>query len=961
MNLRLFLRSTFLFVFFFLVNQPFFSLGGVLADSKGSLHVIQTEYFDIIFPEECQDTAKKIADVCDSYYLEITEKLETQAWQRFPVTITHSTESLNAYFAAIPYNRIVLYDTMPETNLDMYEDTIKSVFYHELTHAVTYNMKGPVLKKLSFFADILTPSWLNISTFWAEGATVSFESKGRGGRLNDPFSTQMVNQALIEDDFPSWRDVTGARDTYPGGTDAYMFGSMFASYLQETYGMSKYAEFWKRANSRLTLSFIAGVFKKTYGKSISQVWEEFEKTLNLEHKEKSGNLLSKKKSRITSLDIFYDVSAKEKKIACYDKSSLSLSLLTMDFQGKVLKNKKLLAIGGVEKVNFSPDGEKLAITRLVDRKNIKSVTAEYDLTSGKYKEYPEFGRKDGFYFQKNDEVFFANFFMKGEEACDNKVFSQNSIFSKGEEVFSITGVAENLGAALVKKGLKWKIRFFNDRAGLFEYDFSKVLSEGREKNLIIHNLHSLSSDSENVCLSFTWAELGQGGRMLSRAGFMKVDLTTRSAKVFLQKENSFAGFVDFIPDLPSLNGFEEGGEGKSFPVYFVAAEYEKSPLYCLEMSSDDFEEIEVVGEKTEVNENYLSSEIVKGEEEERTGSYKEISYNSFRYYKKGIIVPFLGFVPVYNHDLDTDSSSILGLTLASTNPWGDKRIEFAAGYDIRYKNGGMKLSLTGGDNSLSYTLSGTCVFDGQGFMQTMDSLSFSKTLWSGRVSSFSGGCQGNFLYGRQLINKDFKKNFDESIGKSADGIFYLLFSNIHKISPKYGDFLGLSFQPFILASWRSSEEFIEDDKYLNAGGKFTVKFPVLFPFTVTASLFPSSKYAASASISAVLADFEIHKGIPALSLFIQRLVINASYSGKLAYVHGDFWDVKNCGDIFSHASGDDYSDALKLGVNLQLSPNTGFFASDEMIFVFAYNIIYRPHPENDEGHISYGFSFAMNY
>ena len=216
--------KSFSFIILFLLSLPLHALGGALADSSAPLHVIQTEYFDIIFPSECRESAQKIEAVCDDYYLEITRLLETDAYQRFPVTITRSVELLNAYYAAIPYNRIVLYDTLPESSLDMYQETIQSIFYHELTHAVTYNMKGSLCRALSVFADSMNPAWLSITTFWAEGATVSFESKGEGGRLNDPFSTQIVNQSVIEGKFPSWRDVTGSRDTYPGGTDAYMFG-----------------------------------------------------------------------------------------------------------------------------------------------------------------------------------------------------------------------------------------------------------------------------------------------------------------------------------------------------------------------------------------------------------------------------------------------------------------------------------------------------------------------------------------------------------------------------------------------------------------------------------------------------------------------------------------------------------------------------------------------------------------
>ena len=67
-------------------------------------------------------------------YEQICLNLNTVCYQRFPVTITKSVEELNAYFSAVPYNRIVLYDTFVNSELDTYKNTLESVFYHELTH-----------------------------------------------------------------------------------------------------------------------------------------------------------------------------------------------------------------------------------------------------------------------------------------------------------------------------------------------------------------------------------------------------------------------------------------------------------------------------------------------------------------------------------------------------------------------------------------------------------------------------------------------------------------------------------------------------------------------------------------------------------------------------------------------------------------------------------------------------------
>uniref|UniRef100_UPI00388EBC4A hypothetical protein n=1 Tax=Treponema sp. TaxID=166 RepID=UPI00388EBC4A len=569
------LKKTLVFLLFILCCRVFAS-GGALAESSSPLHVIRTQYFDIIFPEECCQTAHKIEDVCDDYYLEITSLLETEPYQRFPVTITRSVEVLNAYYAAIPYNRIVLYDTLPETSLDMYEDTIQSVFYHELTHAVTYNIKSKWSKRLSFISDALNPAWFTVTTFWAEGATVSFESKKQGGRLNDPFSTQIVNQSVIEDKFPNWRDVTGARDTYPGGTDAYMFGSMFASYLQDTYGMSKYAEFWKNAGSRLSFSFIAGVFEKTYGMSVGDAWDDFEKTLQIEHSTKTANLFSNKNSRISSFDVFFDDT--ETKIAYFDSASSSLRLVILDSDGKIKKNKKLLAVTGINRVVFSSDGTKLALSRYIDKKNYKCVAAEYDLKKKKYNEQKITNRRDAFFIQTDNK--------------NELSFVEMSQYRDGEIVFSPVEIEKNLYASIVKDSLKWKIRLSDSEKTLIDYDFSEISGGDIARNLILHELHSIKSDSDSIWLSFTWAELGKGGKMLSRIGFLKVDRSSMNVTAFLQKENSFAGFTDAVPSKNVLKNIENSDEfGSVFDVYAVASEYEKSPLYKVEMKTGDFEKI----------------------------------------------------------------------------------------------------------------------------------------------------------------------------------------------------------------------------------------------------------------------------------------------------------------------------------------------------------------------------------
>lgn len=965
------------FVFFFSFSFVF-PAGGVLSGSSSPLHVIRTEYFDIIFPEESRECASKIEAVCDDYYVEICALLETQPYQRFPVTITHSVESMNAYYSAIPYNRIVLFDTLPEKSLDMYENTIQSVFYHELTHAVTYNIKAKPLRALSFFADCLNPAWLTVTTFWAEGATVSFESKGRGGRLNDPFATQIVSQSVIEGHFPSWRDVTGARDTYPGGTDGYMFGSMFAAYLQETYGMKKYAEFWEKAGSTLTPSFIAGVFERTYGRSITSVWKEFEKTLGVESSPKKADLLSHKKSRVTTFDVFFGDG--EMKIAYFDTASSSLRLETFGADGKLKKNKKLLAITGITRVSFSPDGKKLALSRIISKDNSKSVSAEYDLVKKRYREHSTTGRREAYFWSHGGKIELSEIVM--DEVKD-------------ELFFSPIGIDDDLRAIVVKDSLKWKIRFLDAEKTLVEYDFSEIPAAFGEsewlRNLIVHNIHKLHCADSEILLSFTWAELGMGGKMLSRTGILKIDRASWAAEILLQKENGFAGVIEAIPSLKIAEFFDGGSDGDDFSdekkcaAFIVAGEYDKNPLYQIEVKESDFEKIslaakkiageeenaknpaeitgEILGEDSDEHSDEISDEISDeslAEDGKTVEPHRELSYNPFRYYRHGIILP-LSMIGIFDHELKQDSTAYWGASFISTNPWGDRRIDFSAGYDSSYKDGGMKLEISGGDDSLKYSLGGTCIFDKDGFMQNFDTFLFEKFLWRGKVASFSVGTEDSFLYGRQIIDDDLEKGRDDSNAKSADVLAFIQFTNIHKVSPRPYYLAGFTLKPFVLGSYRDTEKRPVEDKYLNAGATLTVKFPVLIPFIFTASLFPSSKYAASGSAQAILFDLEIHKGIPAVSLFLQRFVLSTTYSGKISYVHEELWDVKRSKEIFNDVTKEDYSDAIKFAADFYFSPNTGFIASGDMQFSLGYAVIYRPNPKPTEKNVSYGISVSAVY
>src|SRR5574344_55245 len=97
------------------------------------------------------------------------------------------------------------------------------------------------------------------------------------GRLNDSFATHILKQAKLEGKFPSWKEASYTRDIYPIGTIPYIFGGSFNAYIQNRFGLAKYAEFWTLCGS--TFSFEQTIFKKVYGISLDKAWSDFENSI----------------------------------------------------------------------------------------------------------------------------------------------------------------------------------------------------------------------------------------------------------------------------------------------------------------------------------------------------------------------------------------------------------------------------------------------------------------------------------------------------------------------------------------------------------------------------------------------------------------------------------------------------------------------------------------------------------
>lgn len=246
------------------------------------LLVLKTEHFDIIYPERSRPTAQRLAGFADEVYSEVSAHLGIKVAERIPVAITPDIDQFNGYMNPIPYPHIVIYDTPMDIEWTAFQDPLRSLFLHELTHAVSLNSRGGLASFLyAVFGSWASPSMMTAPLFMVEGVTVSFESLDGFGRANDPLVQQRIRQAVAEKRPLSPFQASGVYDLPPLSRAYYEYGGLFSAWLQRTYGMERYGELWQAMGNRIPLSLFyynhgfARIFKDTYGIPLKDAWQNF--------------------------------------------------------------------------------------------------------------------------------------------------------------------------------------------------------------------------------------------------------------------------------------------------------------------------------------------------------------------------------------------------------------------------------------------------------------------------------------------------------------------------------------------------------------------------------------------------------------------------------------------------------------------------------------------------------------
>ena len=947
-------------ILLFVLVKSLFAWQGSMSGS-GELRVSKTKWFDIIYSEKNEQSASILYENADDVFEKLAASYGIEPGFRLPVVITTTVEQFNAYFTYVPYNHIVIYDTAQIDDLAVFSQTLLSTFTHELTHALTYNLKSPFYKRLgNIFGDAFALHYLTVTSGMAEGATVSYESSNGEGRLNDSYFLQTIRQSKIEDKFPSYFDVQGASGSYPSGA-FYNFNGAFAQWLQQKYGMQKYAQFWYNCVNVKNLT-AKKAFKKIYGIKIKNAWKLFKDDFYIpasviENPVGQGfvnDFFAPQKndfsaennagSRYTSL------TSCENGIAYIDAASSSVYFVTNEqiFSNKQIKPEKLFTQDNIDEIKLSTDGRFIAVSYYdVNSPTIKHKVKLYDV------QYKNWIKIDGTNFAESIVARYEYGYFLISQTYNSQVYSivikniadGKIIFQKNfgpEQVpSSFTDIGNGYFAYILKSELNYSI-CISDIFGNFaqEYVFPK---EGASIKNLASCWDFTSGNNSSQKLIFSWA---------TKETLPRFCILNLQNGEFLLSENDLSGGV-YSPVCV---------ENK---LIYSAHFYRQNRLFTFNTDSNQF-----TFEKYEVNPEL--SDLQKIQNFENPGKNavesiypaKELPYqlfSSFDYAFEGLLLPLSTVVSYSNTLLGNENFSLpWGFTYITSLPWETGALQISAGYGEVTESVGFEIAYQGGtDTSLfTYSLDSSTEFDKNGWKQINGTVQLSNRLDFGTRSAVMNQWNSTANYGRVSFSTTDGKAYNDFPTKflKFQTVLSNTYSNLIFAGPGNYEQSGFAFTSQLVGNYDKSSSG-KGDFYGDLGFSLKIRVPKLIPvnciygftynlplrlnfnlFVVNSGLYD----AANVKAEAVIFGYNVQKAISDI-LFIDDIALSVLYTGGYKYgeqiPYNQNWHIVQLPKYISKFNKLNYGDYGTIKFSMNLSPNFGIFANSsfKLNFFALYN------------------------
>ena len=247
-------------------------------DPRLRFRTTRTANFDIHAHQGEEAMVRRLADIAERVRAEL-EPVLGRPRGRVHVILVDQTDLSNGWATPVPYNTIEIaaVPPPPESLIGNTTDWLEIVFSHEYTHILHLDRTRGVMQGVRrifgrvpvAFPNAFLPMWQ------IEGLATYQESRMTGqGRVPAGDFRALVDVAAAQGRFESRDRVSGGLTDWPDGNGAYAYGAYFHQFLADRYGPERISRLADASAGRVPL-FGSGAFKKVFGRSEGELWNEF--------------------------------------------------------------------------------------------------------------------------------------------------------------------------------------------------------------------------------------------------------------------------------------------------------------------------------------------------------------------------------------------------------------------------------------------------------------------------------------------------------------------------------------------------------------------------------------------------------------------------------------------------------------------------------------------------------------
>ncbi len=975
------MKKSFLLLIIIFIYSSFLFADIGLKHNQKNIRCIQTCYFDIIFPEECSETAAHISVNADSIYQDVCNFYNIVPDLRIPVVLSSATKEFKSYKELHPRTKIILIDSSPDEISSVNSDAILGDFKFQVAQSIVTNHKSDFVKTVdNFTSDSFNFYLISSSAFLSEGPSILYESKDGTGRLHDPYYLHHYKQAAVEENFPGFSDVQGSRDTYPDGEEAFYFGGPFAEFLQKKFGIEKYSEFYYNMINRSLLA--SSAFQRAFGVYFKDVWTEFSETIDKPNVKKiplEEDFITDFFSQTDKLSAqnrhgstYNSFSSTKDGIGYYDISANQYFIAKKRADGSLEKPKSVFSKQNVTNLKFSTDGKYFAVSSL----GIKDFNKQYEIS---IRNAPNLGLtgitlkeknlRDAAIIESNGEYYLAAVKLNSqynsisiyriildERKNIKKVdFVKDIDFPKGDSVYSLTDAGNGRLACIYQKGFihsdkpSWQFRYFTN------FESAELQTECYEikiplEDIRIKFLNSLTDEDDNMIFTFSWAT----ENTFPRLGFIKAE--DDSVKISLMDCDisggvfQLAAFTNSSKELPD--------------VVYNSRLYNRDNLYIMDSTKIPF--------------NDYNSEVIQIDdfskkcfpETQNDIQEKQILQNATRFkqniLKQSFLIP-AGFVNSQSMEFKKyPMIPTAGFMHTFYDLWDSRSFGSSGVYDFFTKTAGFNLFIKGvpsrsGTNKCSYSDNVNFFFDKDGFANAVNNFSISANFILSDIGYIVLKEKNDIFAGHEITH--FKFDFGDKWLYFTDPIKDNIFIAKNTLGISYSTRRAAGIGYFERKGINAGINY--DVKYIDTYGKpfdlsrlyqgispvFSISIPKILPFIcglkysynlpaqIDTSLYPDENtfFNANAEVIFFSRDFQIQpKYFP---LFVRRVIFYGDFYTNIKHENGSM-EIVHFFDNLKDTSDMTFSPGFKL--TLMFNIKVLSFIDKLGLFNFGVSLSYEP-------------------